>query len=524
MKSNAFSICLCIFFSAIFQAHSQNLNYGDIVITEIMADPSPVINLPDAEFIEIFNNSSEHISLKNCNLIMGDKALNFPDVTFAPQEYAILCASKSVEDFQNYGTTISIPSFASLNNTGKRIAIVQSEKIIASLFYTDEWYQNSFKASGGWSLEKRNIADGSEIMENWAASVDYSGGTPGRENSVNTTIYNNVFPTITNAYFKNDSTLIVTTDQNTDISEVARYETLSISPVDYSLQEYEIALAQKVQPHNIYEIEFTLNCFDLLYVAFEEHIAMFDSLTQPLSVIFQEILFNPHVGESDFVEIQNISNSYYNLADIYIAKPDFSSLVPLSNQPKTIAPQQTVLLTEDPAFWEAQSNCYDICVLPVNLPTLADDTGSLLLLNKWGEIIDSITYFASWHNEELEDVDGISLQRIQKIPTPTPSANWTSSIPTPACENTDMVSVEIEIDPITLSIAFVSNVEIMYVCSSLCNMAGTVVNRSTFTPCATSGTIAMDYSRVSTGMYIQTIHCTLKNGENKNVSRLIIKR
>ena len=53
---------------------SQSLNFefligetpspGDVIISEIFADPSPIIGLPDVEYVEIYNGSDKIFDLK----------------------------------------------------------------------------------------------------------------------------------------------------------------------------------------------------------------------------------------------------------------------------------------------------------------------------------------------------------------------------------------------------------------------------------------------------------------------------
>ena len=52
---------------------------GDIIISEIMADPSPVVSLPGKEYIEITNRTGYTFNLKNWKLSTESQSAQFPE-------------------------------------------------------------------------------------------------------------------------------------------------------------------------------------------------------------------------------------------------------------------------------------------------------------------------------------------------------------------------------------------------------------------------------------------------------------
>ena len=68
---------------------------NDVVINEIMADPTPVVGLPEWEFIELFNTTPFPIDLKDWTLTIGTSSKVFASVVIDPKEYLILCKSRT---------------------------------------------------------------------------------------------------------------------------------------------------------------------------------------------------------------------------------------------------------------------------------------------------------------------------------------------------------------------------------------------------------------------------------------------
>ena len=55
---------------------------GDVVITEIMADPLPEVSLPGKEYLEITNRTEYSFNLKNWKLSSEDQNALFPETYY----------------------------------------------------------------------------------------------------------------------------------------------------------------------------------------------------------------------------------------------------------------------------------------------------------------------------------------------------------------------------------------------------------------------------------------------------------
>ncbi len=169
----------------------------DIVINEIMCDVNPEPEaLPVHEYIEIYNTSDYAVNLKDWTLKIGTNAAKtFPAKTIPAGGYAIICEDDAEAEFAAYGMTIGILRPSELTTTGKQILIKNSsELIIEAITYSKDWYHDDEKNKGGWSMERIDPTNFCGEETNWTATTDYSGGTPGRENSVFASNQDNTVP------------------------------------------------------------------------------------------------------------------------------------------------------------------------------------------------------------------------------------------------------------------------------------------------------------------------------------------
>ena len=161
---------------------------GDVLINEIFADPTPVVGLPDFEFIELYNNTDQPISLNGWGIT--DNLLEVPaeigNVTIAANGFLILTSVGDAETaYSAFGPTVGISDFPSITNTGETLSLISpTGAVIHSVTFSTAWYNDAVKDDGGWTLERIDPEVTCDEAANWTASINPTGGTPGAANSV----------------------------------------------------------------------------------------------------------------------------------------------------------------------------------------------------------------------------------------------------------------------------------------------------------------------------------------------------
>ncbi len=130
----------------------------DVIITEIMADPSPPKGLPDAEYLEILNRSGYPVELEGWTLSINASDWVLPSLSIPAGNFALFCDPLHASSLQNFGQVIGLNSF-SLPNDGAGLLLSGNEgQILCSQSYQLNWYADEDKNEGGWALEMKDIA------------------------------------------------------------------------------------------------------------------------------------------------------------------------------------------------------------------------------------------------------------------------------------------------------------------------------------------------------------------------------
>ena len=417
----------------------------EVVINEIMADPSPVIGLPNAEYIELRNNSSSTINLNKWRIDNGTTtatvAVNY---LLAPDSLVILCSKSQAVFFNASSKTLGLSSFPALTNEGDLITLTAPDgKTIHAVSYDINSYGNPIQSSGGWSLEMMDPRMPCNGL-NWRASINSKGGTPGTENSVykKFSIDNTLQALQCTAI--NDKLLLLTLNQGADsssLSMASHYQLAGWSNAVFSARalpplfnSVEISLNQSLETNRIYLLKAApiKGCNSNKLDTLEARTGL-TKAPEAGDLVINEILFDPPTGGADFIELHNPSTTLINARDLMIGTRNTTGSIgvafAVSEKDQHLFPGDFLVLSEDTGFvkrqWSKSSRQKMMQVK--SLPSLPDDKGNCLLMNKQGKVIDELNYTDDMHYPLLPVKTGVSLERVDPRSSSSATGNWHSA-------------------------------------------------------------------------------------------------
>lgn len=418
----------------------------DVIIDEIMADPTPVVALPNNEWIELRNISTNAINLKGWKI--GDlKSISgaMSNFILQPDSFVIICSGSAATAMIPFGRTLSVTAFPSLDNDKDQLSLISSEgKTIHAVNYSSAWYQNELKKAGGWALEMIDTENPCSGISNWKASTDLRGGSPGSKNASDAINPDQSSPKLLRAYAADSVTITLVFDEPLDSLNAATINNYSISdgiglPVvaialSPLFNKVNLLLSTPLNASKIYNITASgiTDCVGNAMSSKNSARVGISKIADSLDLVINEILFNPPPAGSDYVEIYNRSNKVIDLKQTYIANRNtagvISSIIQISTENYLLFPQDFMVLTADILFVKSTYITQNPdAFIVINLPSFDNDKGNILILNAQGNITDELAYSDKWHFKLLDNIEGVALERID-YNAPTQSAgNWHSA-------------------------------------------------------------------------------------------------
>lgn len=436
LKENAITTALSIPF--IYKVINIPI-VGDVVVNEIMADPSPSIGLPEIEYIEIYNRSNTIFYTQNWKFKNeGSTLYNFPSIILQPNTYHILCKSSDSASFAEYGHVIPFVTFPTFDNTGGDSVIIidQNNQRVDAIYYDETWYADANKNDGGYSIEQINPFAKCNNKNNWKASTYIDGGTPGNQNSIYDITPDITPPNILKTNIVNNNTLVVTFDEPLDAGALllsnysvnngitlfgTSFENSDKTIVRFIISTLDTNTVYIITANNIPDCSGNLSTTPLTSTFAIGNIPMFNEL------IITEFLANPvpPVGlpQAEYIELYNTSSKVLNLKGCFVEDATSSSS---SLDEYILLPGEYVIVFNK--NYESLFTSISKRISVANFPSINNDQESLSIYNINDNLVFNLQFEGSWYGSATKANGGWALEMIDTDYPCVGSSNWIASV------------------------------------------------------------------------------------------------
>ncbi len=472
--------CSLLIMVCALSCYAQTVYENDIVINEIMADPSPSVGLPEWEYVELYNASDSTINIKNWKLILGKKEFSFKeDTEIQPDDYLILCHKDAIDDLSLYGKCHGLSSFQ-ITNSGSSIALIdENENLISSVNFDISWHSTSYKQDGGWSLEQIDAFNPCAGKANWNSSNNKNGGSPGERNSIAND--NLILPNLDYINPISNNELEIFFNQNMNLESLNNIDNyliveLNIHPEKIELTKHKNDYVKLIFDYYFEESElYTININNVTNCKdkpLEDEIKARFGMPSEVSrndIVINEILFNPISPGVEYLELYNRSDKVVDLKEILFGtikqsfpNPPDTVLKEICSEGRIMLPHSYVLLSTNKdivmeqyldADFDTDSDFLDV----ESFPSLSNEEGHVIICDRSKIKIDEMKYSDKMHYDLLSIRQGVALERISSESPSLDENNWHSAsfnvnYGTPGYENSVTTNVDNDIDENEISI------------------------------------------------------------------------
>jgi len=442
-----------------------------LVINEIMPAPKADLDLPNVEYVELFNASDQDLRLDDLVMANSRTSTTLPTAWLSSGEYLILTPENQAMSLAGYGKVLPLKNWPTLLNSGDVITLSkQDEKVVDQLSYVTASWKGSEFANGGYSLEVVNpfySCDQSILLQ---ASKDPLRGTPGEQNSVFSMEVDLEKPAIIRSFFRDESSIIL--EFSKAVFPSLNEKNFSIEPelpiagvIFEKSNRILIRLNSPAVANSIYKLSF-IDLLDCSGNSIEQDKTTELVLPIPAKfgdLIINELLFNPKTGFPKFVEIHNTTTATLEFSSWQLANLDDignpAQVRMLGEENLQISPKGFAIFTTNPSLLLAAYPDSDATTFYqlTSLPSYTITEGDVVLLDGNSQVSEVFSYSEDLHHPLLRDSKGVSLERISSSTPVSTRSNWHSAsgiagYATPGKKNSQFVSAEydgniIQIEP-----------------------------------------------------------------------------
>lgn len=424
--------------------HLEEAAYRDVVINEILYRP---VEGMVPRFIELVNRSVKNVDLSGWTIGRSSSTATIPDapdLILLPGEIAVFSAAGGPSDLppQVMNVALDLPGYSRF---GDSVFLRNRHGVlIDTLGYHPAWGGNS----DGRSLERRDPDAASNDPANWRSHPNgHSAGL------VNSQFKPDVYPPeVVKAAVLDPGSAELLFSEFLDTSYSPE---IRVGGVIAQIMDFSTYLANRITialPSGPPEKDTIIEIHQAVDVAGNSS----GLLEVPLAhmpgggdLVINEIMYQPlqnrygsYPDQSQYVEFFNRSDKTVSLAGIFLHDEadkhgQVRSVDPEGHETAWIRPGAYGLIHADTAAYYEETSLsrffrldYEPAWLQARRSTLnLTSVGRAVYLSgQNGLVLDSVTYNPEWHNPNLHDKRGISLERIHPAGPSNDSRNWSSNV------------------------------------------------------------------------------------------------
>ncbi len=418
---------------------------NDVLITEIMADPSPAVKLPESEYIEINNVASFDISLCGWTLWIDNTRIPLPCMVLPGDGYLLLVNENDTSLWEGY-TYMAGLSKLQLKNEGACLALQDFKgNLVHAVCYLSAWHATTHQADGGYSLELKDSENPCDQTGTWCSSRDVTGGTPGKQNSFFNPFSDIKAPATLKVSVINDMLLQVSFSEPLDTMRnmliLFEVENIPGAISSFSLKtplynQVDFHLAEHLLPDKIYHLvqkDTLKDCAGNFSLGAKLPFGI-PAIPDSADLVFNEIMFIPSVYGEEYIELYNNSNRIIDLSMCVLARIDTLEMVvediyPLTDQVALLFPDDYAVITRnvDKVLANHPNAKPGKVHLSSKLPSLPDQGGDYIISGQNGRWLDRMTFLPAFHAPGISDTRGIALERLSVSMSGSRRENWYSA-------------------------------------------------------------------------------------------------
>jgi hypothetical protein len=408
---------------------------------------------PDVEWFELFNRTPYPINLQNWFIRVNSTLRQITSAaTILPDSFLVLTNLSGFEELYGTAAVAEVESFPALTNTGASISLLDPDtNLIASVTYSDQWYNDAVKYEGGWSLEQISPLKPCQGAGNWSASNHPSGATPGKRNSIYQNVADEELPEIERIVVLSPDTIRVfftETIPAASASSLTAYQidngignptvVLTYAP-DY--KSVKLGLIAPLTEGVIYTLTASTPLSDCSGNTINSDLTAQFAIPEtivPGDIVINEVLSNPKEDGVDFIEVFNRSAKILDLSELYISNQDtiaqeLEGTSQIAPEGYLLFPGTYLVLSENSEVVKAEhfTENNKAFLQMDDFPSFNNDDG-IVILSKQNDtnFIDRMIYTVDMHFQLLNSTDGVSLERINFDRPALDRSNWNSAAST----------------------------------------------------------------------------------------------